>query len=59
MVFRGLIKDVLILYLSYRIFMIWLRKEQVSIGVVGVTIVIVLLVIWFMLERTGILPKTM
>lgn len=56
---RGLIKDLLILYLAYRILKIWWYKEQVTTGVASVMIITSLLVIWFMLERTGIMPKTM
>lgn len=55
---RGLIKDVLILFLAYKILKIWWFKEQVTTSVAFVMIIIALLVIWFMLERTGIIPKT-
>lgn len=57
MAFRGLIKDILILYLAYRLISLWLHKEQISTGVIGLTATLVLLVIWFMLERVGLLPK--
>lgn len=56
---RGLIKDVLILYIAYRVLKIWWYKEQVTTGVASVMIIVSLLVIWFMLERIGIIPKTM
>lgn len=56
---RGLIKDLLILYLASRILKIWWYKEQVTTGVASIMILVSLLVIWFMLERTGIFPKTM
>ncbi len=56
---RGLIKDLLILYLAYKVLKIWWYKEQVTTGVASVMIILSLLVIWFMLERTGIMPKTM
>ncbi len=54
---RGFIKDALVLYLAYRIFRIWWYKEQVTTGVVSVTVIISLLVIWFMIERTGLIPR--
>lgn len=59
MVFRGLIKDLLILYLAYKVLKIWWYKEQVTTGVASVMIILSLLVVWFMLERIGLLPKTM
>lgn len=55
---RGVIKDLLILYLAYKILKIWWYKEQVTTGVASVMIIVSLLVIWFMLERIGIIPKT-
>lgn len=57
MVFRGLIKDALFLYLAYRILKIWWYKEQVTTGIAVLVAVISLIVLWFMLERTGIIPK--
>jgi len=54
---RGLIKDVLILFLAYKILKIWWFKEQVTTSVAFVMMIVALLVIWFMLERTGIIPK--
>lgn len=55
---RGLIKDILFIYLAYLILKLWWQKEQVSTGVLSLTVVILLLVIWFMLERIGLMPKT-
>ena len=55
---RGIIKDVLILYMAYKVLKIWWYKEQVTTGVASVMIIVSLLVIWFMLERIGIIPKT-
>lgn len=58
MVFRGLIKDLLILYLAYKVLKIWWYKEQVTTGVASVMIILSLLVVWFMLERVGVMPRT-
>ncbi len=55
---RGMIKDLLILYIAYKVLKIWWYKEQVTTGVASVMIIVSLLVIWFMLERIGIIPKT-
>jgi hypothetical protein len=55
---RGLIKDVLILYVAYKVLKIWWFKEQVTTGIASVMIIVSLLVVWFMLERIGIIPKT-
>lgn len=54
---RGLIKDLLVLYIAYKVLKIWWFKEQVTAGVASVTIIVSLLVIWFMLERIGAIPK--
>ncbi|MDP2906448.1 MAG: hypothetical protein Q8O03_00760 [Nanoarchaeota archaeon] len=54
---RGLIKDLLVLYVAYKVLKIWWFKEQVTAGVASVTIIVSLLVIWFMLERIGAIPK--
>lgn len=56
---RGFIKDILFLYLTYNILKIWWHKEQVNTSVLSVTVIISLLVIWFMLERIGLMPKSM
>lgn len=56
---RGFIKDILFLYLAYNILKIWWHKEQVNTSVLSVTVIISLLVIWFMLERIGLMPKSM
>ncbi len=55
---RGLIKDLLILYIAYKVLKIWWYKEQVTTGVASMMIIVSLLIIWFMLERIGIIPRT-
>jgi len=54
---RGFIKDILFIFLAYNIFKIWMYKEQVGTGVIALTALISILVIWFMFERLGIFPK--
>jgi hypothetical protein len=44
--------------MAYKVLKIWWYKEQVTTGVASVMIIVSLLVIWFMLERIGIIPKT-
>lgn len=55
---RGFVKDILFIYLAYHILKLWWYKEQVSTGVLSITVIISLLVIWFMFERVGLFPKT-
>ena len=53
---RGFIRDILILYLGYRLILVWTGEEFTFIlGIL--VIVVVLLTIWFLLEKLGILPK--
>lgn len=54
---RGVIKDVLILFLAYKVLKIWWFKEQITTSVAFVMMIVALLVIWFMLERIGVIPK--
>lgn len=52
---RGLIKDILFIYLGFMVIRLWLSGGKVTASMVVVTILILLLIGWFMLERIGIL----
>ena len=55
--FRGVVKDLLVLLLAYYVIRAWIYKEQISTGVIYLAVIICMVVIWFMLERIGVIPK--
>ncbi|MEM4244618.1 MAG: hypothetical protein QW404_02335 [Candidatus Nanoarchaeia archaeon] len=52
---RGLIKDILFIYLGFMVIRLWFTGGKITASMVVVTIVIFFLIGWFMLERVGIL----
>lgn len=54
---RGIIKDALFVYLGYMIIRLYITDGKVTTSMVLVTIVIFLMIGWFMLERVGIIDK--
>ncbi|MBW2991261.1 hypothetical protein KY348_06175 [Candidatus Woesearchaeota archaeon] len=51
---RGIIKDILIIYIVIRLVIIWLKGGTIDV-VLGIMIILLgLLAIWFMIERIGL-----
>ncbi len=55
---RGIIKDVLFIYLGFMIIKLWLAGGKITTGMVVVTVVLFMIIIWFMLERVGVMEHT-
>lgn len=52
---RGIIRDILIIYISIRLIFIWLFGAKFDF-VLGIMVVLLgLSAIWFMIERTGLI----
>lgn len=54
---RGIIKDILFVYLGIMIIRTWLTNSKVTGGMVLATLVIFVVITWFMLERVGLMEK--
>ncbi len=54
---RGIIKDILIVYMSVMVIYIGLKGGKISTPMVIVSIILLILVVWFMLERIGIMEQ--
>lgn len=54
---RGIIKDTLIVYLSFMVLYIATKGKDISPSMIIVSIILLILVAWFMLERIGILEQ--
>ncbi len=58
MVFRSFIKDFLVFYLCYKIIKGFLTHNfSLTSNFMIVTILLLLMTVWFLLEKIGILPK--
>lgn len=55
--FRGLIRDIISLYLGIKIFKIWLFGSSFTPEVGWAALALFILAVWFLLERVGIIPK--
>ena len=53
--FRGIIKDVIIIYVCIRLVFVWLFGAEFDFILGVMVIVLGLSAIWFMIERTGFL----
>lgn len=53
---RGVIKDILILYLGYKILKLAVTKTPPTASVIIVTLILIILSLWFITERLGIMP---
>ncbi len=51
---RGIVKDLLFIYLGFMVLKTWLAGSKVTAGMAVVTIIMFAMVAWFMLERVGI-----
>jgi len=47
----------LVLFLVYEVLKIWYYREKVTGGVVTLAVIVALIIMWFMLERIGLIPK--
>lgn len=54
---RGIIRDILSIYIGFKLIVIWIFKTQLTSDIVIVSAVLLLIAIWFILERIGILPQ--
>lgn len=54
---RGIIKDILFVYLGIMIIKNWLTGSKVTGNMVLATLVIFVMITWFMLERVGLMEK--
>lgn len=55
MAVRGIIRDIICLYVGYRLIKMWVLKEQATFGLGALVVVLMLMSGWFILERIGIL----
>ncbi|HII30258.1 TPA: hypothetical protein HA317_04325 [Candidatus Woesearchaeota archaeon] len=53
--FRGLLRDVLIIYVCFRLIFIWLFGAPFTPGLGILVVFLFLSSAWFMLERAGVL----
>ncbi len=52
---RGVLRDILSVYLGYKILKIWLFGSAFTSDVGWAAVALLVLAVWFMLERVGIL----
>ena len=57
MAFRGRIKDIVSIYLGYKVIAMWIFNAEMTTNVGLAAFVVLGLSVWFMLERVGIIPK--
>ncbi len=53
---RSFIRDIIVLYLGYRLLKVW-RGDEFTTGIGVLTIIVMLLTVWFLIEKIGVLPK--
>lgn len=54
---RGIIKDIMIVYLSLMVVYLALKGGKINVTMVVVSILLLILVAWFMLERVGVVEQ--
>lgn len=54
---RGIIKDILITYLAIIIIIAGLKGGKVTTTMITISVILLLLVAWFMLERFGVVDQ--
>lgn len=54
---RGLIRDLLGIYLGFEVIRSYISNSSLNINILIVSILILILSVWFLLERIGVLPK--
>ncbi len=52
---RGILKDIFIIYVAYRLIRVWLFSAEFTTGLGVMVIVMMLISVWFTLERMGVL----
>lgn len=57
MAFRSFIRDVIVFYLVYEILRSYFQRLQVSLTMVIASILLLILTLWFLLEKIGIMPS--
>ncbi|OGM03031.1 hypothetical protein A3K72_02685 [Candidatus Woesearchaeota archaeon RBG_13_36_6] len=55
--FRGIIRDIFLVYLGFLLLKVWIFKAPFTNYLGFLVIVMMLLSAWFFLERLGLLPK--
>lgn len=50
---RGIIRDILILYLGYRLIKIWIFGSEFTGGVGVITLLVMILTVMFIMERVA------
>jgi len=50
---RSLIRDILIVYLAYRLFRIWLLGEKFTFDLALITLAILGFTFWFLIEKVS------
>ncbi len=54
---RSIVRDVLAIYVCYKIFALALFAQEFSSLALMATAALLFLTVWFLLEKVGILPK--
>ncbi|MCK5176176.1 MAG: hypothetical protein KAQ92_00485 [Candidatus Aenigmarchaeota archaeon] len=54
---RGFLKDIIIFYLCFKIFMMWIFEAPFTNEIGYAALVLFVIATWFMLERFGFLPR--
>lgn len=54
---RSIVRDVLAIYVCYKIFALALFAQEFSSLTLAATAALFFLTVWFLLEKIGILPK--
>lgn len=54
---RGIVRDIISLYLGYEIIRGWITGTYAYNNILTTGIVLFALAVWFLLERIGVLPK--
>ncbi|MFH1398876.1 MAG: hypothetical protein ABIG95_02085 [Candidatus Woesearchaeota archaeon] len=54
---RAIIRDVLLLYLGFKLLITWLTNQTISNHSAFLLIIVLILTLWFFFERFGIVPK--
>lgn len=55
--FRSIIRDILALYVCYKVLAVALFAQEFSAIALAATAALLFLTVWFLLEKIGILPK--
>lgn len=56
---RGIIRDIFILYLGYRLIKVWLFNDPFTTKLGLLVALLFFSAAWFILERTGLVPRVL